>query len=420
MLRYFEIRRTHTGLVLIITTNTFVRVVGKLKNKSNWTVILDEAFNPANRDTFDSKDYDYLVSDLFQIDDKSNHATSKYGQRQKLSSAYKRKYDGITELQHPVLEKFVDAVMNPAMDLHLVSKKNKEGVLVWDGFWFITPYAFKGFKQVIFLSALFSNSILKHIWQHSFGVKWEKHPFWIFDKDTHVMHGNKINIGYFLHPDDNASKDKIFSNIETGKPGAERSKSALTKMLEFAHEYFGDKKYLVSLNIKVTAKLPENSTRIPPGSFGMNSWDMVDNIAALAVTNPKPELLKLLRKLMGNIKDDDIRAIFRQSTIYQNIGRISIRNHKSKVNRSILVASKADADFLLDLFVCSRAIGKVGDLPSIKLLRNPNADKPKVSHSREYKNISDKIYYYRKNGNHKKVSEFEAQLEELKKSYHPH
>ena len=189
-----------------------------------------------------------------------------------------------------------------------------------------------------------------------------------------------IAVVHFHHRDDRASKHNFLSNRQTGQPGdRSRGDRVLDALVETAAEFFKGTRFLLQTNNGTGygqggANVPHHADAIPVVSHGLNDFMNVDNVVALAVTNPNPQEQRWLQSRTGLTKDEVLKA-HRIHTVYQAIGRSSIRSiERATVRKVFLVAGYEDAMLLHRLFRGSTWIGQVGDQASLKAMRDARSE----------------------------------------------
>lgn len=366
------INRVHdnVGRVTIITFVTFIQIISRIEKPQLWNLIMDESFKPVEHKKWDSTSNSELVEQFFNVDPVSKLASAKRGCSRVFNRIYEANdFNEVPELSATVLPDYISAIKNPATELRLLKR---EGSDYWHGFIFTKPDFFKYFKSVLIMSAMFEQSLLKNLWETVYDVKWDEHPYW---KDicnlTHCIFGKKIKIGYLLPDNKGASSSLLKTTYSDGT-------KVIEKLLHVTSEYFDSNPYVVAVN-KSYIRLPlkysiKKDCILPPHAHGLNNWKRYNNIAALIVTNPTPELVEVIRFLLNNsMINRDIEALFRRDTIYQAIGRISIRDRNSTTDKTILVCGKLDAEYFNKLFEGSEMIGRVSDfyVPDVKSTYKP-------------------------------------------------
>jgi hypothetical protein len=386
------------GLVQLVTTTSFLAIVSKIKNPERWAVILDEAFNPASFESF-RLGADALTGwehfrELFAVDATQGHRiVPREGKRKVVEEVAQGDYATAGD-RFKSLEAVAKAVANPAIRCELVLTDGAEALLqgeapkrrkaTKDGTGtvlqfasYVDPLAFSGFREVLFLSALFEQTILYHLWTKALGVTFEEHPEFPAHllRDTHREQGRFLAVGHLLHKDDPASMENLTRETLTGKPGATRPGTrVIDHLVQTAAAHFGSDEFLLQSNarygyIKDAACVPRNAVVIPTASHGLNSFQGVDNVAALAVTNPNPQQLAWIKSRTG-MTSRAVTQAFRIHATYQALGRCSIRRAEPTSSaKVVLVVGAEDARFIRDLFPGSHWLGQVGTLPSLAGLR---------------------------------------------------
>ena len=383
------------GQIQILTTQTFLDVLASIRKPALWTVILDEAFAPATFDTFslgaDARGgWDYF-REVFDVDrQQGNRIVPKEGRKALVADLA----DGLlnrTGGKFEGLQKVARAVANPASRCELVftprvstllageelppkKKEAAESVLEYASY--IAPEYFRGFHEVLFLSALFEQTVLYHLWTRALGVTFEAHPEFPVEmlRDTHTEQGRFLAVGHLLHEGDTSSKENLGRSLLTGEPGERtQGQRVLDHVIRTAAAHFGEARFLLQTN-KATgyeagrALVPSNADPIPAYAHGLNRFQGVDNVVALCVTNPTPQQLAWVKERTG-MAGAEVTKSFRIHTQYQALGRCSIRRAEQTTDpKTVLVAGADDARFLHGLFPGSLWLGQVGNLPSIRSL----------------------------------------------------
>lgn len=389
------------GQVQLITTPTFLAVVSKLRNPGAWDVILDESFEPATFTSF-GLGMDPLKSwaqfgELFTVDAAQGHRIVPQPGRQGLVEELGRGILGTVGDRFAHLQPVAESVSNPAIRCELVMTDGAEALLAGQaptkrkgkddqerGYRlefasYVDPQAFAGFREVLFLSALFEQTILYHLWTKALGVAFEEHPEFPAHllRDTHAEQGRFLAVGHLLHKDDNASMENLQRNVLTGQPETRPGQRVVDHLIRTAAEEFGAEGFLLQVNDrygyrdpKVAAHLlPRTARLIPVKAHGLNEFQDFDNVAALAVTNPNKQQLAWLRSRTG-MSAREVTQAFRIHATYQALGRCSIRKAEATHTPKVaLVVGADDARFLHDLFPGSHWLGQVGTLPSLSGLQ---------------------------------------------------
>lgn len=381
------------GQVHILTTQTLLDILAGIDRPHLWSVILDEAFTPATFDTFglgaDVHEGWAYFCDVFEVDSSQGHRIIPKDGRKGLVADLADgrltraggKYEG--------LQKVAKAVSNPASRCELVvtprvaalltgealpdkRKPATESVLEYASY--IAPEYFNGFREVLFLSALFEQTVLYHLWTKALGVTFEVHPEFPAEmlRDTHAEQGKFLAVGHLLHRDDTSSKENLGRNIVTGATGEKlEGQRVLDHIVRTAASYFDGTQFLLQVNNNMgywqgKALVPTNAVIIPAHAHGLNTYQDVNNVTALCITNPNPQQLAWVKARTG-MTAAQVTQSWRIHSVYQALGRCAIRKAEPTTDpKTVLVAGAADARFLHDLFPGSAWLGQVGHLPSLK------------------------------------------------------
>lgn len=398
---------TDAGHVRVITTRTFLSIATRVQRPELWSVILDEAFDPATFTSF-RLGTDELAgwahfSELFRVDPEQGHRIVPCEGKRALVDEVGRGVYGNAGDRFMALGEVAKSVANDAIRCELVmttgaaalvngmelpkrakSKRrgaadDEEAAATLQFASYVDPMAFDGFREVLFLSALFEETILYHLWTRALGVKFTEHPDFPSKllRDTHAEQGRFMAVGHLLHRDDMASLENLKRNALTGlSAGMSRAghrediragSRVIDHMVRSASEHFGDAPFLLQTNqrygyVSGAHSMPGRATWIPPVAHGMNAFEGADNVAALCVTNPNRQQTKWIKDRTG-MSEANITRSYRIHTVYQAVGRCSIRNaSRATEPKVVLTAGHADAKFLHDLFAGSHWLGQVGTI----------------------------------------------------------
>jgi len=359
------------GATIILTTATFLTILPALRRKDCWHVVLDEAFSPLTFIEYElgkedrEKGREYFDS-LFMVDADRNDsvlpASGKHSLVQSVASGDWRqagtKYQGMQKLSKHVL--------NDALNVEL-AKKHEDKYLFAS---WVTPDYFEDFAEVVFLAALFEQSILHHLWKTMYKVDFKVHAFFekAIERNVHESQGQVVSVGHILEQNDNASKYNLQRNYITGEKYETRiGMRVIDRAVEIVSAYFLGKKSLLQINkwtgyhTRQKHTLQGNTTVIPTISHGLNDYSQYRAIAALAVTNPSPYQKEWLEKRTG-LSENEVYRAFRIHTVYQACGRTAIRDAENSEPVTFITVGKDDAWFLHKLFSGSAWLGQVGDM----------------------------------------------------------
>ncbi|HEX2542483.1 MAG TPA: DEAD/DEAH box helicase family protein [Caldimonas sp.] len=408
----------HEGQVVIVTTKTFLTILSAIRSPGIWHVILDEAFSPATFQQF-SLGYDIgdgwqYFTDVFDIDTEQGHRiVPREGKRDLVRDIAAGRVNRTGEKYTP-LRPIAEQASNPALRCELVLTDkaksllggsipsvagDKDNVLSFASY--VAPEYFAGFFEVLFLSALFEQTVLYHLWTKALGVTFTRHQGFPeeFLRDTHGEQGRFIEVGHLLHEGDNASKHNLSRNIFTGEPEeGQKGVRVIDRLVADAALHFGANRFLLQVNKEYgyetgTPLFPQNAERIPTFAHGRNKWADYDNVAALAVTNPNPQQMEWVMSRTG-MSASEVTHSYRIHTSYQAFGRCSIRNSvPTTSSKRCLTIGAADARFIAAQFPGSRWLGKVGSMPPLRELgghdKAPSVTDETAQTIREYLNKLD-------------------------------
>ncbi len=406
--RVMDETEEHEGAALMVTTETFLQLVAKVQHPERWSVILDEAFKPVEFDPLslglDALDGWKHLMELFDIDVEQGHRLVPRAGRKGVLDDVAAGHFFTAGDRFRAYQKAARYVANPAMRCELVLTDGAKALLAGEAptkrarskgttlpestvlqfAYYVDPMAFAGFREVLFLSALFEQTILYHLWTKALGVTFEEHPDFPSHllRDTHREQGRFLAVGHLLHKDDHASLENLQRNIHTGAPKETRPGARVVDhAILCAAANFGDEKFLLQSNERYgyrdgKACVPRNAVVIPTMAHGLNSFQSVHNVAALAVCNPTPQEVGWVKERTG-MSTKAVTQAYRVHSLYQALGRCSIRRADICTDpKVVLVAGAEDARFIRDLFPGSHWMGQVGTLPSLSALQRLGKPEP--------------------------------------------
>jgi hypothetical protein len=395
----------NTGVIVILTTTTFLNILPLIRNKKEWSVVMDEAFSPVEfvtfklgkREEIKSQNRQYFSS-LFEVNHSDNKSiTPTKGNSNLVRDIANNNWNEVGSM-YKGMQPLAQAVTNNALRVELTEmRKDRLTFATW-----VTPEHFNDFRECIFLAALFEETILYHLWSQEYQATFQPHRFFseVIDRNIHNSQGHLVSVGHLLHPNDHASKYNLQRNHQTGKPEVQEGLRVIDKCVDIAQTFFTDTPMLLQTNAWTghsnRHQLKNNVTVIPCMSQGLNQYQDHKAIAALAVTNPEPHMLKWLKE-RTQLPEKTLYRAFRIHTVYQACGRTAIRNWGNTDPVTFLVVGKEDALFLHELFRGSTWLGQVGDIQNLKELmkthnsKTPLADNPYYNQLRaEYKRLKSK------------------------------
>ncbi|MBA3596223.1 MAG: DEAD/DEAH box helicase family protein [Methylibium sp.] len=387
------------GLVVIVTTVTFLNIITRIKAPQHWRVILDEAFAPVQFVPFQlgkraEAGWDYFQDVLFIGPPPAYRVVPAVGESSWVEQLASGNAVGAGE-QYKPFQPLAAIVTNSALRCELVltdkakqmmeraktaasdkqlevTSADAEAVLLFACY--VTPDPFVGFDEVIFMSALFEHTLLYRLWTTLFDVTFIPHAEFPTTKlrNIHTEQGPLVAVGHLLHADDSSSRYNLERNTQTGDIGErEEGSRVIDQLVNLSAEYFKDSTFLLQTNNGYgyelgSSLIPSNAKRVPAASHGLNEFQDHDNVAALAVTNPTPQEAAWIMSRTGLTRTETNMA-YRIHTTYQAVGRSSIRKANPTSNRKVfLTAGQVDAWMLHVIFEGSKWLGQVGDMRSLR------------------------------------------------------
>jgi hypothetical protein len=206
------------------------------------------------------------------------------------------------------------------------------------------------FEDTTILGANLQHSMLYHWLTRFHNVPLEQNPDIVnnlrFHNDENVA--PRLHISYF-------SNTNHFSKRLRDKPlPDDYTRENNTKLMDWLEQQtiteIGEKPYLLVANNDYSGKLATatNATRIPVVSHGVNDYQDFRNLVFLTALNREPKHLSMLKNL--GFDNEAIRRSTGYEVLYQNVMRTSLRNPDAKDSVNIIVFSKFEADFLVDIF----------------------------------------------------------------------
>lgn len=381
-----------SSTILILTTPTFLDILDDFGLiKPLWNVILDEAFNPIDITTVKTEHLE-VIFELLDCSDSDNIAPKS---KERLDEIFANQSD-ILITDNNKLTPLFNRVRASSETVELAYPKSMDDIESKAVFTsYINHEALRGFNEVLFMQAQFEETILYRLWLSS-DVEFTEHKYFEGKlRDVHVSMGPLVSIGFLFHEDDDTSKYRFQKSYETGENlnGNERNGLVIHELMRQAENNLNND-YLISYNKWVKcnrAELCPNSEKIPPLANGLDDYKHYHKIACLMSTNPEPLLLKWLERKTG-MTGKEINNTYRIHSIYQSIGRISIRDNDNQDEKILIVASETDAKYLNELFEGSKWLGQVGDMnkiptPPRKMMVNKVQDNPDYQGMARYKKV---------------------------------
>jgi hypothetical protein len=250
----------------------------------------------------------------------------------------------------------------------------------------LRPHRFQAFRSVTMVAAIWSQSILAMVWSQRYGVKVEALAHNCELYDTHKAKGPRMEIYYCLHPRDRASSENLQRDVVTGEKGAPilSQRQVISSIAQTVHGFFANRglDYCWSANDRFKNNHETlKGERMPVVAAGLNKWQHIDNVAALASMNPPTWVKGILLEFLDidpNDTDasDEVYRQWRFAHTYQTVGRCSLRDRNSDRPKVVVVLSLQCAEDLAAVFPGASIGGCITELPCF-------ADKDALKRRRE-------------------------------------
>ncbi len=347
--------------IILITTETFMNILPNIPDKSMFGVVLDEAFKPYDTEQYQSNNKLQLLTELFDDDLHARNADL-------VNKIVGKQFNGINEYNTEKIINICNFISNPALQASIITKTDN----LFEIGYYVKPQQFEKFGEVILMAANFESSILYHIWS-MLEVIFKHHHYFTDEKLTnvHKTKGHLVDIFYLLHPDDHSSLNNLKRNFLTAQEREREANMTVASYLLNEINLFFDSintEYLLTINkpIEDMGIDTGKAELIPVRSHGLNQYEDQHNCVTLAITNANPQTeIPYLKKITG-MTDEQIHAALRIDAFYQALGRTSVRNRLNDNRKIFIVPSKTDATYLNNLFEGSVLHGQLGNLSSLK------------------------------------------------------
>jgi hypothetical protein len=240
-------------------------------------------------------------------------------------------------------------------------------------FGLIDPVVFNGFATTTIMSAnLESTAAYQYLVQR--GHAFQPHKAIISKlRFTSHVNGGLLTIHYAIE-DGNWSKHKRDRQIEVAGDNYSVNELIICGALDL----FGDDQFVWLANKDIEDKDPfgGRGTKLPHSCQGLNTFQHVHNAAVLAALNPSPALYAFLDEV-AHLNSDEVRRAVYHEAAYQAAGRISTRNLADHTPKHVVVADRAAAEALAELYPGADVVR----LPFASLIPESAKRGPKRVHS---------------------------------------
>ncbi|MEP0941255.1 MAG: hypothetical protein ABJH63_18835 [Rhizobiaceae bacterium] len=365
-----EIEQNGRGVV-IVTEKAFQYLLSDMDDelKGSFKVFIDEGLPPIRSVEFSPGDHDQFLKYFSQ--DARGFITAAKGCKGLIEDVVLRPgrlhENNLDDLDNPKFRTICEMVHSGNYDVYLKTERKIQVVGL------LSPMPMMAFASVTLVVAIFEQTLLPIFWLQKYGVEFAPFDLGVELYDTHEAKGPSISIHHVLHERDNASKDVLQSNFETG----ERRETDARKQVIYAaaqqiNRHFPNGAFCWAANNDF--KNPGNvleGDRMPAQSAGLDRYRRQDTVVSLVCINPQPWVKTALLEIF-ELDDDTLYELWRLSPTYQTVGRCSLRDRNSEREVQLVVISRRCAQQLSELFAGSRIVGQITNLPSFRDLRRRN------------------------------------------------
>ena len=342
-------KRSTSGEVLFVTHAALMQSA-YWHHRKNWHLIIDEAPQVFYHAEFTLPvNHDDLLPALEIEPHNVRYSRLAPGSTALLEDiATNRRGDQV----HALFQEFAAKVGSNRWDMFVLNEQwaRFQNGQITDGkllvFGLIDPAIFDGFRTTTLMSAnLEATAAYQYLVQG--GHTFQPHKA-ITSKLRFTSHanGDLLTIHYAIE-DGNWSKHKRDRQMEvTGD-----SYSVNELIICGALELFGDEQFVWLANKDIEDKDPfgDRGIKLPHTPHGLNSFQHVHNAAVLAALNPSPALYTFLDEV-AHLNSDEVRRAVYHEAAYQAAGRISTRNLADHTQKHVVVADRAAAEALVELY----------------------------------------------------------------------
>lgn len=246
-----------------------------------------------------------------------------------------------------------------------------------------------GWRSVTLMSACLSETLPYLYWQQD-GVEFVPHPDIKPLNDRHT-NGDLIKF-YYCHTADNSKRLRKRS-IDLGNG---QSATVESLNLQRITALFGNEPFVYLANKDADcSSLPPSSEQLPNSPHGINSYRHLHNVAVLSALNPPPEhIANLIDDLQ--IEPDQIRTAGYRQSVYQAIGRISIRVPDDQNRKRVVLPDRATAEWIAEMFPGSEIL-PLPEISHLKPMDELIGQPQQVGRPRLHKDKAARDSLYRKN-----------------------
>jgi hypothetical protein len=325
--------------MLFITHECYDRIP-YIESKKRLTVIVDEVPKLVRFFGRDMAHTHGLLTEYLNAKPVDEHySILKVRDQDAVEQMVRRRHDQFWDEMKPLTA----ALISDKWDVYVETKQYQQ-LLQGDGDdtddWYrLTAYAvrkpssFAGFREVLFLGALFEETLLFHHWQRQAGVEFR--PAEELQKQ--------------LRPPPNGKLIDIWPMVEgPWSKGMRDGKSVGDIELAFrdaARLIMGEEKYIWLPNVDRPEFFEDLNDRMPGSPYGHNHLQHYNNAVIAAALNPRPGQYRFLTSaLMGNLMDKQVQIETMALPTLHAVLRTSARNPESRSYKRYLVQDIATAE----------------------------------------------------------------------------
>jgi hypothetical protein len=357
----YHTKGSSTGEVLFITHTALVQLP-YWDRRSDWHLIIDEAPQVCYHTEFTLPvHHDVLLPALSIVPYNARYSRLFPGNVALLDDIAENKCG---DQVRALFREFAVKLTSHKWDMFVLNEQWErfQSGKITDGrlllFGLISGSVFDGFATTTFMSANLERTVAYHHLVQS-GHSFKPHKA-ITNKLLYTEHtnGDLLTIHYAVE-DGNWSKHRRNKSVRIG----EDTYSINDLIICGALDLFGDDPFvwLANKDIEIDDPFGGTGIKLPHSPHGLNKYQHIHNAAVIAALNPSPSLYAFLEEVAYLDPNEVRRAVYHEAA-YQAAGRISTRNLADRTPKRVVVADRAAAEALLELY------------PGAHLIRLPFSD----------------------------------------------
>jgi hypothetical protein len=184
------------------------------------------------------------------------------------------------------------------------------------------PSSFSGYRETLFLGALFEETMLYHRWSKE-GVQFHSRDD-LYRKLRRPPNGGLIDIYPLVEGPWSKHMRKSDADLE------EAFRDAAMVIMD------GDQHVWLS-NVDRPEMFEDRQSRLPGSPYGHNHYQHYNNAVITSALNPKPDQCRFLSSPLMGLTDEQIRTEFMYLPTFQAVMRTSARNPENTARKKFLV-----------------------------------------------------------------------------------